>query len=223
MWTLKVGVPIGNWTYMDIIAQEIDGVYDDFALDDPDPYFWGYSWAQSVGDMLMEVHTDYFKLDGMIARHSVAVTNTTTSEVMGTLSIERFDLEPYTDRTDPAVTSPDDVSFVEGTTGHNITWVLSDENPTTYQVLVNGVVEASGSWTNGTEITLELDEFEVGEYNCTIVAYDIAGNMVMDTVTVTVRAPGGIVDLLTDNILYIAIGVGAIVIIGAVVCMRRRS
>lgn len=143
---------------------------------------------------------------------------------MGSISIERFNLEPYTDRTDPTVTTPDDVTFVEGTTGHNITWTLNDENPTTYQVLVNGTAEASGSWTDGTDIVLDLDDFEAGVYNCTIVAYDIAGNMVIDTVMVTVTASGGgITNFLMDNLLYIAIGVGAIVIIGAVVCIRRRK
>ena len=223
MYTLKAAVPIGNWTHIDTIAEELD-MYDDFAIDDPDIYFWGYSWSMTMFDTKMDVHTDYLKIDGMVAHHTMTITNITSSEVMGSISIERFNLEPYTDRTDPTVTTPDDVTFVEGTTGHNITWTLNDENPTTYQVLVNGTAEASGSWTDGTDIVLDLDDFEAGVYNCTIVAYDIAGNMVIDTVMVTVTASGGgITNFLMDNLLYIAIGVGAIVIIGAVVCIRRRK
>jgi len=224
IWTLKIAVPIGNWTLLGSFIEDLSVSYDEMAVDPADIYFWGYSWKMTTSDLLYEVHTDYLKIDGMVARHTMTITNTTSSEVIGTISIERFDLEPYTDRIAPAVNSPDDVNFVAGTTDHNITWTLSDENPTTYQVLVNGTVEASGSWTSGTEIVLDLDDFEAGVYNCTIVVYDIAGNQVMDSVIVTVTAPGGgIIDLLMDNILFIAIGVGAVVIIGAVVIMRRRS
>ena len=225
VYTLKTAVPIGNWSLLDSFIADLSGTIEEIAVDGPDPYFWGFSFEMTLGEMLLEAHVDYFKLDGLVARHSITTTNTTSSEQLASITIERINLEPYTDRIAPAVNSPDDVTFVFGTTDHNITWTLSDENPTTYQVLVNGSVEASGSWTDDTDIVLDLDDFGAGVYNCTIVVYDIAGNHVMDTVIVTVTAPGvgGTGNLLMDNILYIAIGVGAIVVIGAVVCMRRKS
>jgi hypothetical protein len=196
-------------------------------FDDPDPYFWGFNWTIDMGDFIQEVHTDYLKIDGMVARHTVTITNGTTSEWMGTIHLERTGLLPYTDRTIPVVNHPADIEFVEGSTNHSIVWGLIDDNPTTYEVSVNGTVVDSDSWSSGDEIILELDDFEAGEYTCTITAYDIAGNFGTDTVLVTVTAPSGspggsLTDLILDNILYIAVGVGAIVLIGAIVILRRR-
>ncbi len=218
----RIAVPIGNWSLLDNFIDDITDPTN-LSLDGSDPWFWGYSWSDDVGDIHYQVHTDYLKVDGFIARHSVVVTNTTTSEVIGTINIERLNLEPYTDRTDPVINHPQDIEFVEGTANQSIIWGLIDENPTTYTVTVNGTVVDSGSWTSGDNIVLELDTFAAGEYTCVITAYDIGGNSASDTVLVVVTAPsGGLMDLLMDNILYIAIGAGAIILIGAIVLMRRR-
>ena len=121
----------------------------------------------------------------------------------------------------------DDVDFVEGVENHNITWTPTDDFPATFGISVNGSGVDSGSWTSGNPIVLELDDFEVGIHNCTIIVYDIAGNYAMDSVLVNVTAAdtttsgNEIVDLIIDNILYISIG--AIGLIGVVVFMKRRS
>ncbi|MHA1863304.1 MAG: hypothetical protein ACTSWA_06015, partial [Candidatus Thorarchaeota archaeon] len=186
--------------------------------------FWGFNWSVDMGDIIQEVHTDYLKVDGMVARHTVTIVNATTSEWMGTISLERTGLLPYTDRTAPVINHPVDIEFVEGTENQTIIWGAIDDNPTTYEVSVNGSVVDSGSWTSGDSIVLDLDDFEVGEYTCIITAYDIAGNSAMDSVLATVTAAGGgIPDFIMDNLLYIAIGVGAVVLIGAVVLLRKRS
>lgn len=219
----RIAVPIGNWSLLDDFIDDLTSV-DTVTVDDADPWFWGYSWEDLDGDILMEVHTDYLKVDGFIARHTASFTNTTSSEVVGTISVERLNLERYTDRTAPTINHPDDLEFVEGTENQNITWIPTDDNPTTYEISVNGTVVDSGSWTSGSSIVLELDDFAVGEYNCTITVYDIADNSVMDLVVVTVTATGGgIPDIIMDNLQYIAIGVGAVVLIGVVVFMRRKS
>ncbi|TFG99326.1 hypothetical protein E4H12_03125 [Candidatus Thorarchaeota archaeon] len=220
---IRLAVPIGNWTLLDdlIDAVAIPGGVD---IDDPDPWFWGFSWEIDTGDTLLGIHTDYLKVDGMIARHTVTVTNSSTLDVMGTISIERTGLLPYTDRTAPVINHPTDIEFVEGTENQTIIWGLIDVNPTTYEVSVNGTVVDSGSWTSGDDIVLDLEDFAAGEYSCIITAYDIAGNSASDEVMVIVTAAGGgLIDLIMDNILYIAIGAGAIIIIGAIVLMRRKS
>ena len=223
---IKLAVPIGNWTQMDELVEAVPfpGGVD---MDDPDPWFWGFNWSVDMGDIIQEVHTDYLKVDGMVARHTARIVNGTTLEWMGTISLERTNLLPYIDRTNPVVNHPADIVFVESAGNQSIVWGLVDENPTTYEVSVNGTVVDSDSWISGEEIILELDDFEAGEYTCTIIAYDIAGNSGTDTVLVTVTTPSGgltyFTDLIMDNILYISIGVGAIILIGAIVLIRRRS
>ena len=227
-YSWRVAVPIGNWSLLDNLLENKPSPTN-LTLDDSDSWFWGYSWSDiTSGDIQIETHTDYLKVDGVIARHSVTFTNTTSSEVVGTINIERLNLEPYTDRSAPVINHPVDIEFVEGAENQSIVWGLIDDNPTTYEVTVNGTAVDSDSWTSGDNIVLDLDEFEAGEYTCTITAYDIAGNSATDSVLVTVTAtvtdPGGsLTDLIMDNILYIAIGAGAIILIGAVVLMRRRS
>jgi hypothetical protein len=121
------------------------------------------------------------------------------------------------------------MEFVEGTENHNITWTPTDDYPSTYRVSVNSVrltVEPV-PWTSGTSIVLDLDSFSAGVYHCTITVYDFAGNYVTDSVSVNVTAAAttgnGIPDWIMDNLLYIGIGVGAVVLLGVVVIFRKRS
>ncbi|TFG31703.1 hypothetical protein EU528_05435 [Candidatus Thorarchaeota archaeon] len=227
-YSWRVAVPIGNWSLLDDFIDD-KPLPANLTLDDSNPWFWGYSWSDiTSGDILVEVHTDYFKLDGILARHSVTFTNTTSSVIVGTISIERDGIEQYTDGTAPVLNHPNDLEFVEGTENQNITWIPTDSYPDDFEISVNGVVVDFGSWTSVTSIVLDLDTFSEGVYNCSIIVYDIAGNYATDSVLVNVTtAPTtsgtNIVDLIMDNILYIAIGAGAIILIGAVVLMRRRS
>jgi hypothetical protein len=216
-------MPIGNWSVVSDMTETLNPA-SNVTLDASDPWFWGYSRDIVSGDVHHQVHTDYLKVDGFLARHTAIFTNVTTSELIGTITIERTGLLPYTDRTAPTINHPDDLEFVEGSTNQNITWVPTDDNPTTYEVSVNDTVVDSGSWTSGSSIVLELDDFEAGVYDCTITVYDIGSNNAMDSVIVTVTAPGGgLPDIIMDNLLYIGIGIAVVVIIGAVVVLRKRS
>ena len=227
-YSWRLAMPLGNWSLLDTFIEDRSSVVN-VTLDDLGPWFWGYSWNDTSGDVLYEVHTDYLNVDGFIARHTVSFTNTTTSEVIGTLSLERTGIEQYTDGTVPSINHPDDMEFVEGTENHNITWTPTDDYPATYGVSVNGVwlTVDLGSWTSGTSIVLDLDSFSAGVYNCTIIVYDFAGNYVTDSVSVNVTTAAttgnGIPDWIMDNLLYIGIGVGAVVLIGVVVIFRKRS
>ncbi len=220
-YSWRIAVPIGNWSLLDTFIEDMSSTVN-VTLDAPDPWFWGYSWNETSGEAFFEVHTDYLKVDGFIARHTVSITNTTSSEV-GIISIERANLEPYTDRTPPEVNHPADMEFVVGTKNQNITWIPTDENPTTYEISVNGTTVDSGSWTSSSPIVLELSDFTVGEYTCTITLHDIGGNHVTDSVLVTVTEEGGILNIIMDNILYIAIGAGLVIVLGIIVYLRKKS
>ena len=219
----KLSMPIGNWSVVSDMTETLNPT-NNVTLDAPDPWFWGYSRDIVSGDVRHQVHTDYLKVDGFFARHTAVFTNITTSELIGSITIVRTGLLPYTDRTAPEISHPADATFVEGATNQNITWTATDDNPTTYEIsLSNGTVLDSGSWTSGNAIVLDLDDFEAGVYDCTIIVYDIGSNYASDSVLVTVTAGGGFAGLLMDNLLYIGIGVGVVILLGAIVFIRRRS
>ncbi len=96
---------------------------------------------------------------------------------------------PTIDVTPPTVSQPADVVVRENETTA-ITWLASDENPFTYQILINGSVVDSGNWQNG-PITFTINPAALGlrvnaTYNVTIVILDSFGNQVTDSVFVTV-------------------------------------
>ena len=214
----KSSMPIGNWSVVSDMTETLNPLHN-VTLDDPDPWFWGYSRDIVGSGVRYQIHTDYLKVDGFLARHTAVFTNATTSEFIGSITIERTGLLPYTDRTAPTINHPDDLEFVEDSTNQNITCTATDDNPTTYEIsLLNGTVIDSGSWTSSNAIMLDLDGFEAGTYECTITVYDIGSNYATDTVLVTVTpSGGGLPDLIMDNLLYNGIGVGVIVVLGLIV------
>ncbi|MGV9103490.1 MAG: hypothetical protein ACOC3C_05190, partial [Candidatus Thorarchaeota archaeon] len=91
------------------------------------------------------------------------------------------------DATAPAVDPVDDISFYEGTTGHEIAWSASDVHPHSYTIYKNGSLYDNGDWTDtGDVITVDLDVLSLGTFNFTVVFADEVGNTVSDTVIVTV-------------------------------------
>ncbi|MBD3405221.1 MAG: hypothetical protein GF411_03680 [Candidatus Lokiarchaeota archaeon] len=89
------------------------------------------------------------------------------------------------DTTSPTIDSPADYTYEVGTTGHNITWIPSDDLPASYRILRNGTVLETDSW-NGSEIEIVIDYLSAGVYNYTIIVSDTSGNTAIDTVIVTV-------------------------------------
>ena len=85
----------------------------------------------------------------------------------------------------PTIDHPADMDYEEGTTGSTITWNPSDTHPAHYVAYRNGTEVASGNW-DGSSIAVNVDGLSVGVYNYTIVVYDTSGNMISDTVIVTV-------------------------------------
>jgi hypothetical protein len=84
------------------------------------------------------------------------------------------------------------------------------QTPTEELRITAGYAKADGVLSDyRIEVVSTLNETVLGSFTC------IRNNIPL---------PGGsdIIDLIMDNILYVGIGVGVIVILGAVVCMRRR-
>jgi len=223
-------LPIGNWTYLSSLAFYTIGL-ENFTLDDDDPYFWGYSWEDDnwtiSGDgwtlfskYSLDVHVDYLKPDGFISHYSLTATNTTTKVKTGEFTLERLGIEQYTDRTAPILNQPEDIEYVFGDVGYNITWVASDDHPVTYQILKDGIEVLGGDWNSTTEeFTITLDNLEIGEYDYHISVVDIGGNTAFDDVFVQVFAPRGDPMLI---VLIIGIGAGAGVVAIIAVVVRKR-
>jgi len=217
-------VPIGNWTFLSELAEDTIDVAN-FVLDDEDPYFWGYSWEDDDWEYASEglritVHVDFLKIDGCLSHYTMSAVNVTTEESTGELTLERMDIEQYTDRTDPTLNHPADIEYILGATGNSINWILSDEHPVEYQVLLDSSIVKVGYWNSTSEqVTILVDGLDIGVHNYTIIITDIAGNTGTDEVIVTVvPVPGPLIP--TWGLLALA-GAAVIVVVG-VVNRRRR-
>jgi hypothetical protein len=96
--------------------------------------------------------------------------------------------EKTLDITPPVVDSPADITYEEGTTGHIISWIATDNNPGNYIIYREGVEVDSGSWTSDVAITINVDGLTVGSYNYTIKVTDEFSNTATDTVLVNVNS-----------------------------------
>ena len=89
------------------------------------------------------------------------------------------------DYTVPHVTGSADITYELGSTGHAISWDLSDANPDQYRVYVDGVAFNWTSWTNGI-YNVSVDGLSIGSHNFTIEVSDTSSNLATDTVIITV-------------------------------------
>jgi hypothetical protein len=118
----------------------------------------------------------------------------------------------------PVVLSAEDVSYARGTTGNQIVWHVTDEDPEEYSIYRDGVLQATEVW-DGSDITYNVDGLAIGTYNFTIVLTDTSGWITTDTVQVTVTEGfGELPDLLTISIVG---GAVVILIIGAVIYKKK--
>ena len=88
----------------------------------------------------------------------------------------------------PILSTPADLTYEEGTTGHLLNWEVGDRSPDTYTIYMNSNQVETGTWTNGT-LSWNVDNFASGTYNMTIEVWDAAQHHVFDTVWVTVTTP----------------------------------
>jgi hypothetical protein len=236
----NVYLPIGNWELLSSLAQTTLDV-ENFTLDVEDPFFWGYSWedenwVRSEGEVTiysnytLYVHVAYLKTDGFLTHYSVDAYNTTTGADAGEITLERMDIEQYTETTPPIILNqPSDFQYFEGRVGYNITWYASDDYPSTYEIYVKHdplpptppipclpSLLKSGLWNDSSEaITLNVDGLSEGLHRYILVVYDVRGNNATDSVTVTVRS-----ETVLPWVLISVFG-GVVIVIAAVVVRRR--
>jgi len=88
----------------------------------------------------------------------------------------------------PAISSPGTITYRQGTTGHSISWTITDSSTgtATYQVLTNGTLASSGSWTSGVPVTISVDGLSPGSYNYTIAVDDGLGGSARSTAWIVV-------------------------------------
>jgi hypothetical protein len=89
----------------------------------------------------------------------------------------------------PVYTStPTDITYEVGTTGHTLSWTATDANSDHYEYLIDGSWTGSGPWTSGNPFSINVDGLNIGTYSYWMVVIDVAGNSVGDEVIVTVIA-----------------------------------
>ncbi|MFQ5832796.1 MAG: hypothetical protein ACE5H4_08855, partial [Candidatus Thorarchaeota archaeon] len=87
----------------------------------------------------------------------------------------------------PTLDAPLDIVYNEGDTGISIDWSPSDLHPVSYEIFRDGILVRSGAWNSSSEvITISVSGLVVGQYNFTIVVYDIGSNSATDMVLVSV-------------------------------------
>jgi hypothetical protein len=92
-----------------------------------------------------------------------------------------------------AITHSPDVTYVGGSTGHQLSWTLytgaGSLTQRDYTIYQNGILNRTAQWAaspSGFPITTSIDSLPVGKHNITIVAGLIDGDVVQDTTYVTI-------------------------------------
>jgi hypothetical protein len=119
----------------------------------------------------------------------------------------------------PIISTPADIEYTAGQTGHVISWNIDGQGTTTqsYAITRNGTQVASGSWTDPGTVNYNVDGLDAGVYSIAIYASDNAGS-VSDEVIVTVNAAvlGTTIDWTVLLVSIAFIGAVALVVIKAV-------
>lgn len=88
----------------------------------------------------------------------------------------------------PTVTHPDDITYTLGNQDNEISWDPSDTHPDSFTIYLNQAFNTSGVWSSS-PIVIDIDGLGIGRHNFTIQVEDTTGNVVYDTVFVTVLDP----------------------------------
>jgi parallel beta-helix repeat protein len=89
------------------------------------------------------------------------------------------------DTTNPFISSPINIEYIEGTIGNSILWIPNDANPSHYVVYQDDTEIVSRIW-DGSSIEINVDGLDLGVYNYTLMVNDTSGHWAFDTVIVTV-------------------------------------
>jgi len=117
----------------------------------------------------------------------------------------------------PKILSANNVTYVQGSTGNQILWEVTDEDPLDYTIYRNGNLVETDDW-DGLNIVHNVDELSAGEYNYTLVLKDASRHRVINVVWVTVIQ--GMPNIL---IMGTIIGSASVIILCAYLIFKRRQ
>ncbi|UCG03868.1 MAG: right-handed parallel beta-helix repeat-containing protein [Candidatus Heimdallarchaeota archaeon] len=121
-----------------------------------------------------------------IGQHSyrIVLTESTGNQIIDIVKVSVIEMD-----LPQLVNSPDDLYLSFGASDQVISWTLIDSYPSNYFLYFNGTEIVFDSWDSAVPITcnfsvLGIEEYTV--YNYTLVATDLSGNTIIDTVLVFV-------------------------------------
>ncbi|MHA1928554.1 MAG: hypothetical protein ACTSV2_08245, partial [Candidatus Thorarchaeota archaeon] len=124
-----------------------------------------------------------------------------------------------------SIDTPADITFVNGTTGNEIVWTPTSNDPGHYAVFQNGSEIDSGSW-NGNPLTVDVDGLSPGTYIYEVIVSHILGYTVTDLVEVVVTAAADDTTTVPESADYLIIIIIIAAILGVVVViiiMKKRK
>jgi hypothetical protein len=240
MFSWKIAVPIGNWTLMTELVEDVttwplaDSV-DSVNVVMDTWLHWGFTYNVTSDPRVIVCNSTCLKSDGVLAWEHLLAYDIATQAFAGELILLR-------DGVAPVVENPDDISYEQGETGHSITWNATDQNPGGYMIFKDDVDVKHGFWNSSSEmITANVDDLNVGSHNYTIVFYEASGKSTSDTVMVDVSAPPvtttttttsstttpppdgfDLSQFLSENMLLIGLGGGVVVLVILIVVLKKR-
>ena len=112
------------------------------------------------------------------------------------------------DYTVPTLIVSKNFNYLVGSTGHNITFFASDNDPKAFYTVYKNGVEISNGLLQKTNVTFSVDGLDAGNYNYTIRAQDRTGNTITKMVLIQVYSETSnqpIIDFLLFIILIIIV------------------
>ncbi|MGY5873435.1 MAG: hypothetical protein RTV72_14385 [Candidatus Thorarchaeota archaeon] len=220
--------PVGNWSLLGNLYEDMSPA--NLTVDVDDWLHWGFTMNMTMDMMIgtyptfsadMRVSSKFLKTDGVLSALDYSVYNASSpsNNVVLSITAER-------DGVVPVVTSPDDISFENGTTGHTLNWSATDTSPAGYVIEVDGVEVARELWDGSSDnVTLILDDLGVGVHECEITFYEASGLYATDMVNVNITAPPTSTtgtDFLSQYLPIILVAGGLVVVIIIIIVVRKR-
>lgn len=97
----------------------------------------------------------------------------------------------------PTIIRPADFTGFAGNNTYNSTWIIFDDvvGITSYRIYVNNTYLTRGTWRSGIPIVLTFTNWSVGVYNVSLVAEDGYGQVIRDSLIITIVPEEGGIDL----------------------------
>ncbi|MCE7737083.1 MAG: hypothetical protein GPJ54_19510 [Candidatus Heimdallarchaeota archaeon] len=135
-------------------------------------------WATNIS---IEINID--NLDPGIYNYTIVIYDTASNFNFNTVILTVVDSTPP-----EFTTTPEAVSYSNGTIGNTLIWVATDLDPDTYTLFRESTIIESGFWVSSGIILINIDGLAIGEYNYTILVSDSSGNSISNEVIVTVTS-----------------------------------